>query len=496
MQLFINNWSSRLASPLASTSLSMLVPIEDAAALVGLGSGAHYLLTLVAIDEAGAKRAHEIVRVTAAVGGSLTIARAQEDTTPSEWPISTMIEARYTAGAAAAPAAALAAHAQTDDAHPQYMTQAAADARYLQGAELAPVATSGSYGDLTGRPFIPASPGDVGAASAAQGALAETAVQPAALSAGLADKVDKLTGYGLSQESFTTAEKAKLAGLESSSYKGTYTNLTALMAAHPSAEPGAYADVDAGVSDPVLRYIWDASDSLWVAQAGSADPVTAAQVKTLYESNPDTNAFTDSEKAKLAGVASGATANADTDSLTEGSNNLYHTAARVRDTVLTGLSLADSAVVVATDSVLQSFGKLSARLALAFDRANHTGTQAISTVTGLQTALDGKARVAVVVTVTASRSLAMSDVGEYLSSTSASAIELTMDSQATVAWPENAEIHFEQAGAGAVTIVAGAGVTINRLSTSTATIAGQYGVVTLKRTAENVWTLFGALEAA
>ncbi|MFI8608503.1 hypothetical protein ACIGFL_09280 [Pseudomonas sp. NPDC077649] len=65
-------------------------------------------------------------------------------------------------------------------------------------------------------------------------------------------------------------------------------------------------------------------------------------------------------------------------------------AAAVRDVALTGLSLADSAVVAATDTVRQAIGKLAARLALAFDRANHTGSQAISTVTGLQTALDGK----------------------------------------------------------------------------------------------------------
>lgn len=71
-----------------------------------------------------------------------------------------------------------------------------------------------------------------------------------------------------------------------------------------------------------------------------ASQLNAADIKTVYESNADTNAFTDAEKTKLAGVATGATANS-------------------------------------TDAFLLS-------------RANHTGTQAISTVTGLQTALDGK----------------------------------------------------------------------------------------------------------
>ena len=40
---------------------------------------------------------------------------------------------------------------------------------------------------------------------------------------------------------------------------------------------------------------------------------TAAETKAAYESNPDTNAFTDAEKTKLAGVEAGATADQDAD---------------------------------------------------------------------------------------------------------------------------------------------------------------------------------------
>ena len=184
-------------------------------------------------------------------------------------------------------------------------------------ASLATVAFTGAYSALSGKPLIPTGPGDIGAASAAQGALADTAVQPAALTVLLDLKVDKIAGYGLSQENFTTAEKAKLAGLDGPLWKGTYASLAALQSAHPTAEPGSSAHVDAGVGDPVKVYNWDASDGEWVAGGGDAAPVTAAQVKTLYESNPDTNAFTDAEKSKLGGVAAGATANTDTDSLPE-----------------------------------------------------------------------------------------------------------------------------------------------------------------------------------
>jgi hypothetical protein len=73
---------------------------------------------------------------------------------------------------------------------------------------------------------------------------------------------------------------------------------------------------------------------------GTATDLNEA-VKLRYEANPDTNAFSDAERAKLLGIAAGATANA-------------------------------------SDAQLR-------------DRSTHTGTQAIGTVAGLQTELDGKA---------------------------------------------------------------------------------------------------------
>lgn len=125
------------------------------------------------------------------------------------------------------------------------------------------------------------------------------------LNTALEGKVDTVPGKGLSTEDYTTAEKQKLAGLEGSHFRGTFLSLSALQAGATDPVPGDYADVDAGVGESVARYVWDDSDSAWVAQGGSADPLTAAQVKTLYESNPDTNAFTDAEKQKLADLTPG-----------------------------------------------------------------------------------------------------------------------------------------------------------------------------------------------
>lgn len=155
--------------------------------------------------------------------------------------------------------------------------------------------------------------------------------------AALDGKVDKLEGKGLSTNDFTGPLRDKLIGLEGTHWRGTFVSLAALESGVSDPAAGDYADVDVEGAD-VERYIWDATDGVWVVQSGAVAPITAAQVKQLYESNPDTNAFTDSDEAKLGGVEAGATANS-------------------------------------TDAHL-------------LNRANHTGTQAIATVTGLQGELD------------------------------------------------------------------------------------------------------------
>lgn len=153
----------------------------------------------------------------------------------------------------------------------------------------------------------------------------------------LNSKVDKEGGKSLTDENFTLSEKQKLASLESSRWRGLFVSIAALPI---TATAGDYADVDSGASADIQRFIWDNSDSKWVAQSGVVPPITGAQVKALYEAQPDTNAFTDAEKSKLSGVALNATKNA-------------------------------------TDGQLR-------------DRATHTGVQPISTVTGLQAGLDSK----------------------------------------------------------------------------------------------------------
>jgi hypothetical protein len=130
-----------------------------------------------------------------------------------------------------------------------------------------------------------------------------------AQAAALAQKVDKAAGLQLSQESYTTIEKTKLAGLDPNHFRGMFATLAALQAAVPTANIGDYAFVDSASGADVIQYLWDNNDSKWVYNGPTAG-VTAAQVKTLYESNPDTNAFTNAYKTKIDGIAAGAQVNA------------------------------------------------------------------------------------------------------------------------------------------------------------------------------------------
>lgn len=213
-------------------------------------------------------------------------------------------------------------------------------------------------------------------------------------------KADKEVGKGLSTNDLTDPLYTKLVGLEGTHWRGTYPSLTALQSGVTDPEPGDYADVDSVGAD-VERYIWDATDNVWVVQSGSTAPITASQVKLLYESNPDTNAFTDAEKAKLSEAAvttdprlsNAREWTASVISQAEAEEGAATTARkwtsqRVRQAILgwwnasifkTKLDgIEDGATKNATDAQLR-------------DRATHTGVQPIASVSGLQAELDSKA---------------------------------------------------------------------------------------------------------
>lgn len=86
----------------------------------------------------------------------------------------------------------------------------------------------------------------------------------------------------------------------------------------------------------------------------------------------------------------------------------------------------------------------------------------------------------------------LADDNKIVTSNSSSATTFTIPLATVVAFPTGAIIWIEQHGAGALTIAATAGVTLNSLL-SKKTLAGRYATAMLKKTAYNTWLLSGAL---
>jgi hypothetical protein len=108
-------------------------------------------------------------------------------------------------------------------------------------------------------------------------------------------------------------------------FKGVFISETALNTALPTASAGDYAQVNEVGATDVVNYSWDVEESGW----------------------------------KQVGGTGGAT---NTDTLPEGSTNLYFTTARVLATVLTGISFLTGGAIVSTDTVLVAFGKLQKQI--------------------------------------------------------------------------------------------------------------------------------------
>lgn len=90
--------------------------------------------------------------------------------------------------------------------------------------------------------------------------------------------------------------------------------------------------------------------------------------------------------------------------------------------------------------------------------------------------------------------LVLTDVGKLIVMDSGSGISLTIPPNSSVAFAIGQKITVTSIGAGVITIAGGSGVSIRSLSSMTK-IAGQYGVVTLIKIAENSWLVYGDLSS-
>lgn len=100
----------------------------------------------------------------------------------------------------------------------------------------------------------------------------------------------------------------------------------------------------------------------------------------------------------------------------------------------------------------------------------------------------------VVINKTASHTLELSDASGYIRMNVASANNLTVPPNGTVAFAVGAVVQVRQVGVGQTTVVAGSGVTVNTAETLKARKQGS--TLTLVKVGTNEWDLTGDLEVA
>lgn len=89
--------------------------------------------------------------------------------------------------------------------------------------------------------------------------------------------------------------------------------------------------------------------------------------------------------------------------------------------------------------------------------------------------------------------LVLADAGKIVEANKASAIAITVPTNASVAFPVGTLINLAQVGAGAATVVAAGGVTIEVRSPLTLVMKGQWATAQLYKRATNEWVLSGDL---
>jgi len=88
----------------------------------------------------------------------------------------------------------------------------------------------------------------------------------------------------------------------------------------------------------------------------------------------------------------------------------------------------------------------------------------------------------------------LSDDGKLITCSNASSISVTIPPNSSVAYGIGTQLNFAQLGAGQVTLVAGAGVTLNS-SGAKLKLKDQYSVATCVKTDTNTWFVVGNLSA-
>ena len=130
------------------------------------------------------------------------------------------------------------------------------------------------------------------------------------LQTALDSKVDTVSGKGLSTEDFTTTLKNKVDGIEAGAQVTNAANVTAAGAVMDSEVDylAAIKTLNVPVGTTISNFAASVLDDSNAFDMRTTLGLSAANIKTIYEGNSDTNALTDSLWNKLNAIESNATA--------------------------------------------------------------------------------------------------------------------------------------------------------------------------------------------
>jgi hypothetical protein len=481
MQLFINNWATVLTAPALSGALSLSVDPGKAAELIGLAGTDHYLLTLSASVD-GIETAWEIVKVTAVSGSVLTVERGQEGTVAVGWGVDAEISARATAGSLV-------------DLRGATTAQGALADTAVQPGDLATVATTGAYADLAGLPTIPTTAAEVGAIAAAEKGAASGV---ATLDAGSKIPLAQLPATAITDTSVVASQTAMLALTAQTGDVAIRTdiNTSFILRAEPSTTLGNWQELLSPAAGGGAAVGSATPQNLGAASPGVS---TSASRQDHVHAMP-TAANVGADAAGSAAAAQAAAVVRGNHTGTQLAATISDFAASVRSAVMTGLSLVTGTAVAATDTVLEAFGKLQKQITdltttVSGKQATLVSGTNIKTINGL--ALPGVGDLAVVAApsptiteATTARTLGLVGANAYIRFTNATASTCTVAPQSSVVWLADTEIHIRRAAVGNLTLTPGAGVTLNAPSGGTLVMTDRMSV-TLKRVALNEWDVIG-----
>lgn len=147
-------------------------------------------------------------------------------------------------------------------------------------------------------------------------------------------------------------------------------------------------------------------------------------------------------------------------------------------------------------AVVQSAATVKATVADLLSDDDPAGLGEAASGTGVEASRDDHVHPATITanTQTASYTLAASDAGKAVEMDVASANNLTVPPNSSVAFPTGTVIEVCQIGAGQTTIVADTGVTVN--TPETLVMTGQWSTVSLRKRSTDGWVLAGDVEAS